>query len=98
MTLPQQKLPFVSVQLRPQPALPSPLDDLQSIIQQIHRLLDLPCDLVRPRQKADLIGYPRLCSDGAVRCQTPLQPRYPLRDVACINPDPSAKDNPRCAP
>jgi hypothetical protein len=39
MTLPQQQLTFVPVQLCLQPALPCPLNDLQGLVQQGQGLL-----------------------------------------------------------
>jgi hypothetical protein len=44
--LPQQHLAFVPVQLRCKPALHCPFDDLQSLVQLGHGLLDFPCNLI----------------------------------------------------
>src|SRR5215831_5187377 len=41
----KQNVAFLSVQLRCEPALPRPFDDLQSIVQQGQTLINLPCNL-----------------------------------------------------
>jgi hypothetical protein len=48
MPLPQQQLAFVPIQLRCEPALPCPFDDLQRIVRQGYRLFNLPRDLICP--------------------------------------------------
>jgi hypothetical protein len=50
----QQQLTFVPIQLPREPALPCPVRDPQSIVQQGQGLFNLPCDLTRPGQESDM--------------------------------------------
>src|SRR5262249_30994843 len=92
ISLPQQQLPFVPVQLRFVPACPRPLYDLQCIFQQGRRFFSLPRDFVRPRQKGALIGRPRLGPCGAVAGRTAAQKRYPISHITILYLDPSPID------
>ena len=65
MALAQHQLAFAPVQLRGEPVLTRPLDDLQGIVQQRHRLLDLPRDLVSLSQEGDIV-HSRAGTGGAV--------------------------------
>ena len=52
MSLPQQQLAFLSIQLRCKPTLPCPFRDPQSVVQQGRGLFNLQCDLTRLAKRA----------------------------------------------
>src|SRR6516165_11037662 len=92
MTLPQQQLALVSIQLGCEPALPRPFDNMQGIVEEGRGLFNLPCNLACPGQEGDMMGHPRLRSGGAVSCRTDPQQRYSLRHITTFDSDPSAID------
>src|SRR6516165_5868518 len=79
---PREQPTFVPIELSGQPALPGSFRDLQTIVQQIHGLLNLPCDLARPGQEGDLVGHPRLRPGGAVGRRPVSKERHPLDHIA----------------
>src|SRR5207244_4205588 len=92
MPLPQQRLAFVPIQLRREPALTSSFNDLQSIVQQARGLFDLPFDLTCPSHEGNIMGHPQPRPGGAVGGRTAAQQRYPLRQIAIFDFYPAAKD------
>jgi len=98
MPLPKQQLAIVPVQLPVHPARPCSFDDLQSIVKQGERFLNLPCSRACPRQEGDIIRNQTLCSGGAVSVQTAAQERHSLDDITIFHLDPTAIDRPGCTP
>src|SRR5215472_6130535 len=98
MPLPQQQLPFVPVQLCRQPALPSPFDDLQCLVQQGHGLFDLPGDPTCCGQEGDVIGRPRLRPSDPEGDRAAAQKRYPFGHIPIFDLDPAAVDGSHGAP
>src|SRR6516162_3232408 len=92
LPLTQQQLAFVPVELRRQPALPCPFDDLQGIVQQGQGLVNLPCDLTCPGQEGVNKGHPQLRPGGAESSRTTAQDRYPSGHIAIFDRDPAAID------
>ena len=56
MPLLQQQTTFVSIKLRQEPALSCPVYNMQSVVQQVPSLVNLPCDFTRLSQERDMIG------------------------------------------
>src|SRR5262249_9745010 len=96
--LPQQQLALVPVQLRLEPTLPCPFDDLQSLVQQGRRLFNLPCHLTCPSLEGDILGYYYLRTGGAVSGQTAEQERYPFDHIAIFDFEPATIDRSLCTP
>src|SRR5260370_39898279 len=92
MSLPQQQLSFVPMELRLQPAFSCSFRDLQSIVQRGQGLFDLPSDVTCPAEEGDMMGYQQFRPAGAIRRRTAAQKRYPLRHIAILCLDPAAID------
>src|SRR5262245_30751944 len=98
MPLPHQQLAFVSVQLRLEPALSCPLDDLQGLAQQKGCFFKFARDLTCHRQAGDVMGRPQLRPSGAVSAQTTAQERYALHQITTLGLAPSEIDGSLCTP
>ena len=88
MPLPQQELAFVPVQLRCEPALPSPIDDLQGIVQQGLGLFNLSGHLTCTGQEGDIMGHKHLRPSGTESGRSAAQERDPLHHITILNHDP----------
>jgi hypothetical protein len=96
MSLSQQQLAFMSVQLGCQPALPCPFDQLQRPIEEGHGLLNLPCDLTCPGQEGGMIGHPGLRPGGAENRRPAAEQQCPFGHITIFDLAPSAIDGSLC--
>ena len=92
MSLLQQQLAFVPIELRFQPALSCPFNGSQRTVRQGYGLFNLPCDLTRPGKEGDKGGHPQLGPGGVVSRRTAAEKRYPLRHIAILGLEPAAID------
>ena len=98
MPLPQQQLALMPVQLRYEPALPCPFDDLQGLVQQGQGLFNLSCELTCCGEEGDRMGQIPLRPGGAVSGRPTAQKRHSLGHVAILDRDPTAIDRSQCTP
>ncbi len=97
MSLPQQQLAFVPIQLCCEPALPCPFDDLQRLVQLGQGLFNLPCDLTRPGEEGEANEASTTLPRWRGKAAEPLRKkRYPLRHIAILDLDPAAIDRSLC--
>src|SRR5271168_1004975 len=96
MALPQQQPASLPIELRGEPALPRPFDELQRLIQPGRAFCDLTCDLTCPGQEGDIQGHPRRGPSGTVSARTGTQKRKALRHIGILGLDPPEKDRSRC--
>src|SRR5215831_17796866 len=96
--LPSQQPTLLAGQLSREPALPSPFDGQQSIIQQDQTLIDLAHDLTGRGEEPDVIRHIQFRPGFAVRRRTAAQQRYPLGQITIFEPCPPAKDRSQCTP
>jgi hypothetical protein len=93
-----QQLAFVSVQLRLEPALSCPLDDLQGLVQQKGCFFKFARDLTCHCQAGDVMGRPQLRPSRAVSAQTTAQERYALHHITTLSLAPPEIDGSLCTP
>src|SRR5262252_6120476 len=88
----------MSVQLRGEPALACPFNDLQGFVQLGHRISGLPGDLICLRQEGERIGHHMLRPGGAVCGRAATQETQSLRHIVSFDLYPAAKDRSKGMP
>src|SRR5215471_12108926 len=96
MALPQQQPASPTNELRGEPALPCPFDQLQRLIQPGRAFFDLTCDLTCPGEEGDIKRHPRGGPSRRVRARTGTQKRQALSQIGILGLDPPTEDRSRC--
>src|SRR5215813_14706507 len=92
MALPQQQPASPPNELRGEPALPRPFDELQRLIQSGRAFFDLTCDLTSPGQEGNVQGHPRRRPSRTVSARTGAQQRQTLDHIGILGLDPPTED------
>src|SRR5262249_26451932 len=96
IALPEQQPPSLPIELRSEPALPRPFDELKRLIQPGRAFFDLTCDLTCPGQEGDIQGHPPRGPSGTVSARTGTQKRQTLSHIGIPGLDPPTEDRCRC--